>query len=130
MAGVASWVAIVDDDSSVLKALARLLRTRGFRAKTFLSAQAFLGAPPGDLPECLIVDLQMPGMSGLELFQRLTLEGIEIPTIIISAHDDADVRQRYEAAGVVAYLLKPLQDTALFAAIARARTRAEGGQVP
>jgi FixJ family two-component response regulator len=125
MAGAASWVAIVDDDPSVLKALARLLRTRGFHAKTFFSAQELLAGLPDDLPECLIVDLQMPEMSGLELHQRLTLKGIEIPTIIITAHDDGDVRQRCEAAGTVAYLLKPLQDTALFAAIAKARARAD-----
>jgi FixJ family two-component response regulator len=120
MTGAASWVAIVDDDSSVLKALARLLRTRGFHAKTFLSAQGLLAAIHDDLPECLIVDLQMPGMSGLELHQRLAVKGIDIPTIIVTAHDNGDMRQRCEAAGTVAYLLKPVQDAALFAAIAKA----------
>jgi FixJ family two-component response regulator len=128
MAGAASWVAIVDDDPSVLKALARLLRTRGVHAKTFLSAQELLAELPDSCPECLIVDLQMPEMSGLELHQGLTLKGIDIPTIIVTAHDDDDMRQRCQAAGTVAYLLKPLQDAALFAAIAKATARADWGQ--
>jgi FixJ family two-component response regulator len=120
MAGASSWVAIVDDDPSILKALARLLRTRGFHAKTFLSARELLAALPDNSPQCLIVDLQMPEISGLELYQCLTLKGIDVPTIIVTAHDDDQMRQRCKAAGAVAYLLKPLQDAALFAAIATA----------
>ena len=119
MAGAASWFAIVDDDPSVLTALARLLRACGFHAKTFASAQQFLAALSDELPECLIVDLQMSGMSGLELHQHLTLKGIEIPTIIITAHDNSGVRRRCELAGTAGYLLKPLDDTALFAAITK-----------
>jgi FixJ family two-component response regulator len=121
MADAASWIAVVDDDSSVLKALMRLLRTRAFKAKAFGSAREFLAVLPSGFPECLIVDLQMPEMSGLELHQHLTRGGIEIPTIIITAHDDNEARQRCESAGTAAYLVKPLQDTALFAAINRAR---------
>ncbi|MGZ5148209.1 MAG: response regulator transcription factor [Burkholderiales bacterium] len=117
MAEASRWIAIVDDDPSVLKALTRLLRARAFHAKTFGSAQEFLAALPEGLPECLIVDLQMPGMSGLELLQHLTRKGIQIPTIIITAHDDFGVRQRCESAGAIAFLSKPLQDTSLFAAI-------------
>jgi len=120
MTGARSWFAIVDDDPSVLKALARLIRTHGFHANAFVSAQEFLAALRDELPDCLIVDLQMPGMSGLELHQHLTLRGIEIPTIIITAHDSTDVRQRCELAGTAGYLLKPLQDATLFAAIAEA----------
>jgi FixJ family two-component response regulator len=128
MAGASSWVAIVDDDPSVLKAVARLLRTRGFHAKTFLSAQELLAVLPYNFPECLIVDLQMPEMSGLELQQCLTLKGINVPTIIVTAYDDDQMRQRCEAAGILAYLLKPLEDAALFAAIAKAGARADRGQ--
>jgi len=65
MAWAASWVAIVDDDPSVLKALTRLLWTRGFHAKTFVSARKFIAALPDDLPECLIIDLQMPEIAAL-----------------------------------------------------------------
>jgi len=121
MAGTCPWIAVVDDDPSVLKALRRLLRTRALHPKTFASAREFLAALADGVPECLIVDLQMPEMSGLELHQHLTKNGFEIPTIIITAHDDGDVRRRCESAGTAAYLLKPLQDTTFFAAIENAR---------
>jgi FixJ family two-component response regulator len=111
------WIAIVDDDPSVLNALARLLRTRGLMARTFTSAQAFLTALSDDLPECLIVDLQMPGMDGLELQRHLTLSKVRIPTIVITAHSEADARDRATSAGAFAFLTKPLQDTFLLAAI-------------
>ena len=81
---------------------------------------------PDGLPECLIVDLQMPEMSGLELHQHLTRSDIQIPTIVITAHDDVGVRERCESAGAVAFLSKPLQDTSLFAAIADARRPRSG----
>ncbi len=119
MAGASPWIAVIDDDPSVLKALRRLLRTHAFH-----SAQEFLAALPDGIPECLIVDLQMPEMSGLELHQLLTRRGFSIPTIIITAHHDNDARQRCEAAGTSAYLLKPLQDVAFFSAIEKARGRA------
>jgi FixJ family two-component response regulator len=85
MADALPWIAIVDDDPSVLKALARLLRSRAYEAKTFTSARDFLAALPDGLPECLIVDLQMPEMSGLELQRHLTRDDVQIPTIIITA---------------------------------------------
>src|SRR5215831_6067880 len=106
------WIAIVDDDSAVLKGLTRLLRTRALRAKTYGSAREFLAALPAGLPECLIVDLQMPEMSGLELHQHLTNQGVAIPTIIITAHDDGDARQRCARAGTAGYLSKPIEETA------------------
>jgi FixJ family two-component response regulator len=117
MAEASSWIAIVDDDASVLKALTRLLRVRALHAKTFGSAQAFLAALPDGLPDCLILDLQMPEMSGLELMQHLTRKGIRIPTIVITAHGDIGMRKRCESAGAIAFLSKPVQDTSLFAAI-------------
>jgi FixJ family two-component response regulator len=125
MAGAAPMIAVVDDDPSVLKALTRLLRIRSFGAKTYGSALEFLASLTGGAPDCLIVDLQMPGMSGLELHQYLTGRGIEIPTIIITAHDEGGTRQRCEAAGTAGYLLKPIEDTVLLEAIAKARNRAE-----
>jgi FixJ family two-component response regulator len=69
------------------------------------------------MPECLIVDLQMPGMTGLDLHHHLTCRGIHIPTIIITAHSENRVWERPESGGLVAILLKPLQNTSLFAAI-------------
>ena len=121
MAETSHWIAIVDDDPSVLKALSRLLRTHAHHAKTYESAQVFLAALPGGLPECLVVDWQMPEMNGLELLAHLRNRGIQVPTIIISAHGDGGARQRCVSAGALAFLSKPLQDTELLAAIAAAR---------
>jgi FixJ family two-component response regulator len=118
-------IAVVDDDPPVLKALARLLGTRSFAAKTYLSAPQFLAALPEGLPDCLIADLQMPEMTGLELQLDLRRKGIYIPTIIITAHDEAGMRKRCEVAGAIAYLLKPVLDTSLFAAIDVAGKSAE-----
>jgi FixJ family two-component response regulator len=111
------WIAIVDDDRSVLKALERTLRVRGFQSNAFSSAQEFLGSLCDGLPACLIVDLQMPGMTGLELHHHLMCRGVCIPTIIITARADNRVRERPESAGLVAILLKPLRNASLFNAI-------------
>jgi FixJ family two-component response regulator len=116
----------VDDDPSVLKALTRALRVRAFLTRTYGSAQAFLDALPGGLPDCLIVDLQMPEMTGLELLQHLTCKGIRIPTIVITAHGDIGFRERCESAGAIAILPKPLQNASLFAAV-EAAIRIPGG---
>ena len=124
MREVSPWIAVVDDDPSVLRALARLLQMRALPAKTFASAREFLTALPNGVPECLIVDLQMPEMSGLELHQHLMRGGTMIPTIFITAYDSVETRQRCEAAGAAAYLLKPLQGAAFFAAIERIRRSA------
>jgi FixJ family two-component response regulator len=125
MAQASPWIAIVDDDPSVLRALARLLRARAIEARTYTSAREFLTALPDGLPECLIVDLQMPDMTGLELQRHLTRIGILIPTIVITAHNEAGARERCESAGAAAFLSKPLQDASLLAAIDNARGSAK-----
>ena len=117
MAEASTSIAIVDDDPAVLKALSRLLRSHAFRARTYESGQEFLAALPAGLPDCLIVDLQMPEMNGLELQQHLVGNGIKIPTILISAHADVALRDQ---TGLVASLRKPLQEKALFDAIDKA----------
>jgi FixJ family two-component response regulator len=117
MTQASPWIAIVDDDPSVLRALARLLNTRALRARTYTSARDFLTALPDGLPECLIVDLQMPEMTGLELQRHLNRTGIRIPTIVITAHNELDMRELCRSAGAANFLLKPLQDTSLLAAI-------------
>jgi len=117
MAELSPWIAVVDDDPAVLKALSRLLRSQAFRAQTYRSAQEFLAALPSGPPVCLIVDLQMPEMNGLELQQHLASNGIKIPTILITAYDDVALRDQ---AGLVASLRKPLQEKALFDAIDKA----------
>jgi FixJ family two-component response regulator len=120
MAEIPPWIAVVDDDPAVLKGLRRLLQSRAFRVQTFESGRDFLAALPHGLPECLIVDLQMPGMSGLELQQHLARNCIPIPIILITAHGEAALRGRHEEAGLVAFLLKPVQENSLFAAINKA----------
>jgi FixJ family two-component response regulator len=125
MAQTSGWIAVVDDDVSVLKALKRSLRSRGLQSRTYESAQQFIASVPDGLPECLIVDLQMPEMTGLELHHYLTRNGIRIPTIIITAHGDARVRA--ESEGVIAILAKPLEKASLFAAIDAARACAKIG---
>jgi FixJ family two-component response regulator len=110
-------IAIVDDDPSVLKALARLLSARSFILRTYLSGRQFLASLDEALPDCLIVDLQMPEMTGLELQQDLIRRGIRIPTIIITAHDEAGMRERCKSLGAIAYLSKPVQDVSLLASI-------------
>jgi FixJ family two-component response regulator len=115
------WIAIVDDDPSVLKALARLLGTRSFKTRTYASAADFLVALADGSPECLIVDLQMPEKTGLELQHHLAHNGLQIPTIVITAHDEPDALRRCVAAGAVAFLAKPLQEASLLAAIDLAR---------
>jgi FixJ family two-component response regulator len=110
-------IAVVDDDPAVLKALSRLLRSHALRARTYESGREFLAALPADIPDCLIVDLQMPEMNGLELQQHLVRIGIKIPTILITAHGDVAL---HDHGGLVASLRKPLQQLALFEAIDRA----------
>ena len=120
MAKASPWIAIVDDDPAVLKALSRLLRSHAFRARTYGSGEEFLAALPDGLPVCLIVDLQMPEMNGLELQQHLISNGVKIPTILISAHGDVAFCTPSDDGTFVASLRKPLQEDILFSAIDRA----------
>ena len=110
-------IAIVDDDASVLRALSRLLGTCSYRTATYQSAREFLDSLQHGMPECLVVDMQMPEFTGLDLLHHLTRHGIRIPTIVITGHDEAGNRERCEAVGTRAYLLKPLEGEALIAAI-------------
>ena len=127
MAETSPCIAIVDDDPAVLRALSRLLRSRTFRVKTYGSGQEFLAALPDGLPECLIVDIQMPAMNGLELQQHLIRNGITVPTILISAHPDAAILPQAARDICVARLRKPLHDEALFSAINKAIGKPGGG---
>jgi FixJ family two-component response regulator len=124
MAEASARIAVVDDDPAVLKALSRLLRSRSFRARTYGSGQEFLASLQSDVPECLIVDLQMPDMNGVELQQHLVSNGINIPTILITAHGDAVSHS--DDGGFVARLRKPLQQEILFDAIDKAIGGSQG----
>jgi FixJ family two-component response regulator len=110
-------VAVVDDDLSVCRALARLLRANGLVAETYGSARDFLESLARTVPECLVVDLQMPDMTGLELQQHLSAGGFRFPVIVITAHDGAGIRDQCLASGAAAYLVKPLREDALLGSI-------------
>ena len=98
----------------------RLLETSYCDVRGFQSARELLSSLSDGLPECMIVDLQMPNMTGLELQHHLARTGIKIPTIVITAHDEPGSRERCLAAGAAAYLLKPIRKAALLSAIDKA----------
>ena len=106
-------VAIVDDDQSVQSALKDLLESAGLSARCFGSAAEFLESGRGGETACLITDVRMPGMSGLELQARLKAEGSRIPIIFITAHGDAKMKSRAMTAGAVEFLSKPFDDEVL-----------------
>jgi len=110
-------VAILDDDASVRKALVRLFETSRYQVKAYASAGDFLATLDQNMPECIVADLQMPNMTGLELLSYLKRGRIDIPTIIITAFDEPTTRAQCISAGASAYLLKPVRKTALIAAI-------------
>ena len=105
-------VAIVDDDRSVLNALARQLRATGLEVWPFESGLEFLSAIETDLPDCLLLDIRMPGIGGFELQRRLQERGIRVPTVIITAHDEPQIRERVSALGA-GFLSKPFSAQAL-----------------
>ena len=110
-------IAIVDDDDSLRKSLDNLIRSVGFRTQSFASAEAFLRSNHIPDTTCLILDVRMPGMSGLELQRQLGAANWHIPIIFISAHADDDARARALAAGAVDFLYKPFHEEALLNAI-------------
>jgi FixJ family two-component response regulator len=106
-------VAIVDDDHSMRDALQGLLKAVGVPSQAFVSAEEFLNSGQQHQAACLITDIRMPGISGLELQARLNAEHCRIPTIFITAHNDAPSRMRALRAGAVEFLAKPFDDEAL-----------------
>jgi len=114
-------VAVVDDDHSVREALARLIRSVGLGVRVFASAEEFLAGSPGRHPDCLILDIRMPGMNGLELQKALAVTDRDLPVIFITAHgSDEEVRGRAMSAGAVDYLLKPLKEDEVLKALGTA----------
>ena len=112
-----SIISIVDDDESVGQALESLMKSVGFRAEVFASAEQFLNSGHLNNTDCLILDVRMPGMSGLELQGELTASNSRVPIVFVSAHSDDEARARAIAAGAVAFLLKPFSEDALLDAI-------------
>ena len=112
-----SLVSVVDDDESVRESLPDLLREFGFAAEIFSSAEEFLASDSVAKTRCLILDVAMPGMSGIDLQKELKLRRTEIPIVFITAHRDQNIRPRVLGEGAVECLFKPFSDTALLKAL-------------
>jgi FixJ family two-component response regulator len=110
-------VAIVDDDEEVRVALGGLLKSAGLAARAFESAEEFIESGQQFQVACLITDIRMPGMSGLELQAKLNAEGCSIPIVFITAHGDAKMRMQALRAGAVEFLAKPFDDEALLESV-------------
>ena len=122
-------IAIVDDDESVCRALKRLVRSLGMEADTFASGQEFMDlieAIPSHQIDCVVLDVQMPGLNGLDVQERLQSGGSRLPIIFITAHDEVNVRERALAAGAVAFVRKPFNDELLIKTL-RAALKDEAG---
>ncbi len=110
-------VAIVDDDDLMRSALQGMMKAVGWTAQAFASAEEFLKSGQQHQTACLIADIRMPGMSGLELQARLNAEHCRIPTIFITAHGDAKMRMQALRAGAVEFMAKPFDDDALLESV-------------
>lgn len=119
-----SVIAIVDDDESVREALASLMNSLGYEAVPYSSGDEFMESAERRRTECLITDVNMPGMTGLQLHQRLIKSGERIPTIFVTAYPDDVVRKNAAQAGVDCYLTKPFREDELLACVRSALKRA------
>jgi len=120
---VADMVFVIDDDESIREALKSLIRSVGLSVETFASAQGFLESSRPDVPSCLILDVRMPGLSGLDLQRDLADANIHIPIIFITGHGDIPMSVRAMKAGAVEFLTKPFRDQDLLDAIQQALER-------
>jgi len=113
-------IAVVEDDASVNKAIARLLGVSGFEVMTFDSAEAFLNRGADGQFDCLVLDVTLPGLSGIELHHRLIASGVSRPVIFITAHEEPIGRAQMDQCGTAAYLTKPFRARALINAVTKA----------
>ena len=113
-------IAVVDDEESVRKAVVRLLHAAGFAARGFSSGDEFMKAWQADIPECVLLDLQMPGLSGTDVQRALNRAGARFPVIIVTAHDAPGMREECMREGAAAYLCKPLDERVLLSALSAA----------
>src|ERR1700756_2148983 len=112
-----SQIYVVDDDVSVREALGSLIRSAGFSGKTFASAQEMLASLRMELPSCLVLDIQLPDINGIELQRELATKDIQIPIIFLTGHGDIPTSVRAIKAGAVEFLTKPFDDEYLLATI-------------
>ena len=120
-----SIVLVVDDDISVRESLEHLLRHEGLDVETFVSAQEFLSRPPVAVPSCLVLDISLPGLNGLDLQKRVAIERHEMPIIFITGHGDIPITVQAMKAGAVEFLIKPFNDEILLKAIRNALVRSK-----
>jgi FixJ family two-component response regulator len=125
-----SLITIVDDDPSIRDSISGLLRSAGYRAESFPSAEVFLGSGVIAKTQCLILDLRMPGMGGLQLQRRLRSEQLYIPIVFVTAHDDSANRRQAMEAGAVEFLCKPFGASALVDAVQAALESRSGPRTP
>jgi len=123
MSGTDAMVFVVDDDAPMRESLKNLIRSVGLRVELFSSAQEFLRSKRLDLPSCLVLDVRLPGLSGLDLQKRTTEAGMEIPIIFITGHGDIPMSVRAMKAGAVEFLTKPFRDQDLLDSIQEALER-------
>ena len=118
-----SLISVVDDDQSFRDSMRRLLKSLGYPVAMFASAGAFLASPVLEQTACLVADINMPEMTGTELYSRLVETGRTIPTILVTAYPDDNVRKRMLGMGVQCYLPKPLEEAALIGCVRSAVAR-------
>jgi FixJ family two-component response regulator len=123
----ADLIAVVDDDAAVRRTTARLIEAFGFRAASFESGDSFMRSDQLRETSCLVADVQMPGMNGLELQSHLAAAGFSIPIIFITAYDTKESRQRAMQAGAIAFLVKPFTQDLLLETIRAALRRDDPG---
>ena len=116
-------IVVVDDDISVREGLESLIRSAGWRVETFASAQEFLARPGDEAPSCLILDLKLPGLSGLDLQKRMAEVGLEIPIVFLTGHGNIPASVQAMKAGAVEFLTKPFDEQDLLRAIEEAIER-------
>ena len=123
MLPVKPTVFVVDDDVSVRESLEALIRCEGWQPETFESAQEFLDHPPATVPSCLVLDISLPGLNGLDLQKRIAVDRAEMPIIFITGHRDVPMTVQAMKAGAVEFLTKPFSDDVLLTAIRAALER-------
>jgi FixJ family two-component response regulator len=123
MSNVTPIVFVVDDDISVYESLELLIRCEGWQPETFASAEEFLECPRTGMPSCLVLDVSLPGLTGLELQKRIAVERTDIPIIFVSGYADVPTTVQAMKAGAVEFLIKPFSDDVLLSAIRAALER-------
>ena len=128
MSDVTPIVFVVDDDVSVRESLESLIRCEGWHPTTFASAQEFLACPRALVPSCLVLDVSLPGLNGLDLQKRVAVERTDVPIIFITGYGDVPMTVQAMKAGAVEFLTKPFSDDALLSAIRAALERSRTAQ--